>query len=73
MKSKYYQMLAGHFSFTRPVDAEHATKTAAHEAQIIAADDDISFDYADFSVVVKPVSKQALVDSNTYWEVNPTL
>ena len=81
MKSKYYQyavyssgmMLAGHFSFTRPVDSEQATKTAAHEAQIIAADDNISFDYANFRVLVKPVSKQALVDSNTYWEIHPTL
>jgi hypothetical protein len=61
------------FTFTQLVDAEHATKTAAHEAQIIAADSDIVFDYANFSIVVKPVSKQAPVDSNTYWEVDPAL
>jgi hypothetical protein len=81
MTSKYYQyavyssgmMLAGHFTFTRMVDKEHATNAAAHEAQIIAADADIPFDYANFSIAVRAVSKHAPVDSNTYWEVDPAL
>jgi hypothetical protein len=77
MKSRYFQyavyssgmMLAGHFTFKSSVGVEHATKCAAWEAQIIASDSGASFDYADFSVVVKPVAEVPRIDMNTYWEV----
>ena len=77
MTSKYYQyavyssgmMLAGHFTFQSPVDVERATQCAAWEAQVIASESDVPFDYAHFGVVVKPVSKVPKIDTNTYWEV----
>jgi hypothetical protein len=77
MKSRYFEyavyssgmMLAGHFTFQRPVDMEHATKCASWEAQVLASEGDVPFDYADFGVVVKPVSKLPKIDTNTYWDV----
>ena len=77
MKSRYYEyavynsgrMLAGQVSFKVPVSPKKATERAAWEAQIAAQLEDDPFDYANFSIVVKPVSRMTKLNMNTYWEV----